>query len=127
MNGNLMAKAAGIAMSECRLLEENGRRHFMTRRFDRLAGGEKLHMQSLCALKGAREVSAIESFTNNFWMHPQQRGKTNFSVATGSNFMHLLFGKPSGLTETILVAAISDERVSLFSASLLPLRSPVQL
>ena len=46
----LMAKAAGITMSECRLLEENGRRHFMTRRFDRLAGGEKLHMQSLGAL-----------------------------------------------------------------------------
>ena len=45
-----MAKAAGIAMTECRLLEEGGRRHFMTRRFDRLAGGEKLHMQSLCAL-----------------------------------------------------------------------------
>lgn len=47
---HLMAKAAGITMTECRLLEENGRRHFMTRRFDRLAGGEKLHMQSLCAL-----------------------------------------------------------------------------
>ena len=47
---HLMAKAAGITMSECRLLEENGRHHFMTRRFDRLAGGEKLHMQSLCAL-----------------------------------------------------------------------------
>ncbi len=46
----LMARAAGITMSECRLLEENGRRHFMTKRFDRLAGGEKLHMQSLCAL-----------------------------------------------------------------------------
>jgi serine/threonine-protein kinase HipA len=46
----LMARAAGITLSECRLLEENGRRHFMTRRFDRLAGGEKLHMQSLCAL-----------------------------------------------------------------------------
>ena len=46
----LMAKTAGINMSECRLLEENGRRHFMTRRFDRLEGGEKLHMQSLCAL-----------------------------------------------------------------------------
>ena len=45
-----MAQAAGITMSECRLLEENGRRHFMTRRFDRLAGGEKLHMQSLSAL-----------------------------------------------------------------------------
>ncbi|MCB9911243.1 MAG: type II toxin-antitoxin system HipA family toxin [Planctomycetes bacterium] len=47
---SLMAQAAGIRMNECRLLEENGRRHFMTKRFDRLAGGEKLHMQSLCAL-----------------------------------------------------------------------------
>lgn len=47
---NLMATAAGISMSECRLLEENGRRHFMTRRFDRLPGGSKLHMQSLCGL-----------------------------------------------------------------------------
>ena len=47
---HLMARAAGVTMSDCRLLEENGRRHFMTRRFDRLPGGEKLHMQSLCAL-----------------------------------------------------------------------------
>jgi len=46
----LMAKAAGITMTECRLLEENNRRHFMTRRFDRLSGGGKLHMQSLAAL-----------------------------------------------------------------------------
>lgn len=45
-----MARAAGIAMSQCRILEENGRRHFMTKRFDRTQGGEKLHMQSLCAL-----------------------------------------------------------------------------
>ena len=47
---HLMAQAAGVNMSECRLLEENGRRHFMTRRFDRLPGGGKLHAQSLCAL-----------------------------------------------------------------------------
>lgn len=46
----LMAKAAGITMTECRLLEEHGRRHFMTRRFDRLKDGSKLHMQSLGAL-----------------------------------------------------------------------------
>jgi len=46
----LMAKACGIIMSECKLFEENSRRHFMTRRFDRLPGGEKLHMQSLGAL-----------------------------------------------------------------------------
>ena len=45
-----MAADAGITMSECRLFEENNRHHFMTRRFDRLADGEKLHMQSLCAL-----------------------------------------------------------------------------
>jgi serine/threonine-protein kinase HipA len=45
-----MARAAGIEMTECRLLEEGGRRHFMTRRFDRTADGDKLHMQSLAAL-----------------------------------------------------------------------------
>jgi serine/threonine-protein kinase HipA len=45
----LMAIAAGIHMTECRLLEENGRAHFMTKRFDRVQG-KKLHMQSLCGL-----------------------------------------------------------------------------
>ena len=45
-----MALAAGITMSASRLLEENGRAHFMTRRFDRVAGN-KLHMQSLCAIQ----------------------------------------------------------------------------
>ena len=44
-----MAQAAGIDMMESRLLEENGRAHFMTRRFDRV-GDNKLHLQSLCAL-----------------------------------------------------------------------------
>ena len=47
---SLMAHAAGVTMSECRLFEENNRRHFMTRRFDRTPGGGKLHAQSLCAL-----------------------------------------------------------------------------
>jgi serine/threonine-protein kinase HipA len=46
----LMAADAGVEMSECRLLEEGGRRHFMTRRFDRLSDGGKLHMQSLAAM-----------------------------------------------------------------------------
>ena len=44
---SLMAREAGIAMSECRLFEENGRRHFMTRRFDGTPEGKKLHMLSL--------------------------------------------------------------------------------
>ena len=47
---SLMARAAGIRMSECRLFKENGRSHFMTRRFDRQPDGGKLHMQSLGAL-----------------------------------------------------------------------------
>jgi serine/threonine-protein kinase HipA len=45
-----MATAAGITMSKCRLLEEGGRAHFMTRRFDRDDAGDKIHVQSLCAL-----------------------------------------------------------------------------
>ena len=45
-----MAADAGITLNPCRLLEENGRRHFMTRRFDRQGEDNKLHMQSLCAL-----------------------------------------------------------------------------
>lgn len=45
----LMAKAAGINMMPCRLLEENGRAHFMTKRFDRI-NGKKQHMQTLCGI-----------------------------------------------------------------------------
>jgi serine/threonine-protein kinase HipA len=50
---HLMAKQAGIQMSPCRLLEENGRAHFMTRRFDReTVDGRTLkhHVQTLCAM-----------------------------------------------------------------------------
>ena len=46
---SLMAKAAGMHMADCRLLKENGRAHFMTRRFDR-DDNKKHHMQSLCAM-----------------------------------------------------------------------------
>ncbi|UPL51387.1 type II toxin-antitoxin system HipA family toxin [Hymenobacter sublimis] len=45
-----MAVASGLDMMECRLYEEGPRAHFMTRRFDRTAAGEKLHAQTLCAL-----------------------------------------------------------------------------
>jgi serine/threonine-protein kinase HipA len=44
-----MAKDCGINMTECRILDTGDKAHFMTRRFDR-AGGEKIHMQTLCAL-----------------------------------------------------------------------------
>ena len=48
---HLMAREAGIAMTDCRLHNEGGRAHFMTRRFDRDAAGRKIHMQSLAALR----------------------------------------------------------------------------
>lgn len=47
----LLARAAGIDMTECRVHREGGRSHFMTQRFDRTARGQKLHMQSLAALR----------------------------------------------------------------------------
>jgi serine/threonine-protein kinase HipA len=46
---HLMASASGIEMSPCRLFEENGRAHFMTKRFDR-EGTIKHHLQTLCGL-----------------------------------------------------------------------------
>lgn len=47
----LMAKTAGIKMMECRLLEENSRSHFMTKRYDRTNSGQKIHAQSLGAIE----------------------------------------------------------------------------
>ena len=44
-----LVKNCGIDMSECRLIEENGRAHFLTKRFDRL-NGNKVHMQTLCGI-----------------------------------------------------------------------------
>ena len=46
-----MARAAGITMSDCRLHHEGGRSHFMTKRFDRGPGGQKIHVQSFGALR----------------------------------------------------------------------------
>lgn len=46
----LMATEAGIKMNECRLFNENGRNHFMTKRFDRTDDGKRIHMQTLGAL-----------------------------------------------------------------------------
>ena len=48
---HLMAKDSGVEMTECRLLEENGRAHFMTRRFDRGPDNSKIHMQSFFAMQ----------------------------------------------------------------------------
>lgn len=44
-----LVRACGIDMTECSLIEENGRAHFLTKRFDR-SNGEKVHMQTLCGI-----------------------------------------------------------------------------
>lgn len=50
---SVLARGAGVEMAPTRLVEEGGRAHFFTKRFDRLGSGpdtRRLHMQSLCAL-----------------------------------------------------------------------------
>lgn len=47
----LMAKACGIQISDSQLLEENGRAHFMTKRFDREGNNTKHHLQTLCGIQ----------------------------------------------------------------------------
>lgn len=59
---HLMAKQAGIQMMECRLYEENGRAHFLTKRFDREKNNQKLHVQSFCALNHF-DFNEVSSFS----------------------------------------------------------------
>jgi serine/threonine-protein kinase HipA len=72
---HLMATDAGISMSPCRLFEEGGRAHFMTKRFDR-EGNIKLHTQSLCAMaqldyraRGAHDYSQLLSVMRRLKMN----------------------------------------------------------
>jgi serine/threonine-protein kinase HipA len=57
-----MAKACGIVMMPSHLLEENGRAHFMTKRFDREGGELKHHIQTFCALKHF-DYNLVNSFS----------------------------------------------------------------
>ena len=59
---HLMANDAEIEMEECRLLEENERAHFMTRRFDRESGKGKIHVQSFCAMRHF-DFNEVNSFS----------------------------------------------------------------
>ncbi len=57
-----MAKACSIEMMPSRLLEENGRAHFMTKRFDREGGEVKHHIQTFCAMKHF-DYNLVNSFS----------------------------------------------------------------
>jgi len=61
-----MAVDCGISMSECALLEEGGRAHFMSRRFDR-RNNEKLHVQTLCGLQHLDfNIPSVSSYEQYF-------------------------------------------------------------
>jgi serine/threonine-protein kinase HipA len=57
-----MAIACGIDMMTSRLLEENGRAHFITKRFDREDGDVKHHIQTLCAIQHY-DYNSVSSFS----------------------------------------------------------------
>lgn len=51
----LMAKECGVNMMPSRLMEIEGRRHFLTQRFDRV-GGKKIHTQTLAAMSSIADT-----------------------------------------------------------------------
>ena len=76
---SLMARAAGIDMTECELLEENGRAHFMTRRFDRADDGAKRHTLTLCDLA---EIDFRKRGTNDYAQLFQAAAALELDAAT---------------------------------------------
>ncbi|MCY3879928.1 MAG: type II toxin-antitoxin system HipA family toxin [Rhodobacteraceae bacterium] len=96
----LMAEKADIIMMPCRLHEEGGRAHFMTKRFDRTDAGDKLHYQSLCALQhfdfnmaGAysyeQALHAIKSLTLPVEDVEQQVRRTLFNIIARNQDDHV--------------------------------------
>jgi len=75
-------------MMPSRVLEENGRAHFMVRRFDRLDDGTKVHLQSLCAidhrdLKPSTRIatpSTSTSFSDSTWGRMRWRSLSSLRV-----------------------------------------------
>ncbi len=77
---SMMAKAAGIQMSDCFLLKENGRNHFMTKRFDRADHGIRHHISSLCSMaeldyrqKATHDYSQYFMAINRLGLGPDER------------------------------------------------------
>ncbi len=75
-----MAIACRIEMMPSRLLEENGRAHFMTRRFDRDEGSNKHHIQTFCALKHF-DYNAVTSFSYEQLFQTMRELKLPYSAA----------------------------------------------
>ncbi len=75
-----MAIACGINMMSSRLMEENGRAHFMTKRFDREGGSTKHHVQTFCALKHF-DYNQVTSFSYEQLFQTMRELKLSYSDA----------------------------------------------
>lgn len=77
----LMAKACGIEMMESKLLEENGRAHFMTKRFDREGSSTKHHIQTWCAMSHF-DFNEVTSFSYEQLFQTMRELKLPYPQAT---------------------------------------------
>ncbi|MCO5269386.1 MAG: type II toxin-antitoxin system HipA family toxin [Brumimicrobium sp.] len=75
-----MATDFGIQMTECRLIEEEDRAHFMTKRFDRKKGNQKLHTQTFCALQHF-DYNNIMSYSYEQLFQTMRQLKLSYSEA----------------------------------------------
>ena len=75
-----MAVDCGIQMEECRLIEEEGRAHFMTKRFDRKMDNQKIHMQTLCGLQHY-DFNQVTRFSYEQVFQTMRLLKLNYSEA----------------------------------------------
>lgn len=96
----LLAKEAGIEMSDSRLFEENNRFHFLTKRFDRADKGDKIHMQTFGALAGIdykiQKASSYETLFRvmkrlrlPYYQFEQQYRRTLFNVIARNHDDHV--------------------------------------
>nr|WP_198999697.1 type II toxin-antitoxin system HipA family toxin [Flavobacterium sp. ASV13] len=75
-----MASDAGVEMMESRLIEEEGRAHFMTKRFDRISGNQKLHVQTFCAMQHY-DFNQIFSYSYEQLFQTMRQLKLSYSEA----------------------------------------------
>ena len=75
-----MAITCGIEMMPSKLLEENGRAHFMTKRFDREGGSTKHHIQSFCAMKHF-DFNLVNSYSYEQLFQTMRELKLSYSDA----------------------------------------------
>jgi len=85
----LMAMDCGISMMPCMLLEEQGRAHFMTKRFDREGGAIKHHIQSFCAMRHF-DYNLVNSFSYEQLFQTMRELKLPYS-ATEQLFRRMVF------------------------------------